>query len=103
MQVLSPLVAEGFASNRDALRGGVSVTLDFGTVAVDTKAFTITTPCVAGALVLMQPSSSADGDELEMDGLLCAAHVSATNTVQAYVTAVPGPISGPRTFTLYFV
>lgn len=103
MQSLTTLVAEGHDNSRDAFRGATVVTLDFGSVAVDAQAFTMTTPAPVGANVLMVASSATDGDELEMDGLLCAAHVSALNTIQAYITAVPGPISGTRTFLLYLV
>lgn len=76
------------------------VTLDFGTSAVYAKQFVITTvPVIAGIKVIMTPSG--ESDEYEMDGLICAAKATNTDEITAYVRAVPGPVSGNRTFNLF--
>lgn len=80
------------------------VTLDFGTIPVDGAVFTFAAPGAAvGAAVLMSAAldPSYDDDELEADGLLCAARCSATGTITAAITAVPGPITGTRKFAYH--
>lgn len=81
----------------------VSVTVNFNTQKTINTTFT-----VAGALttqnIVMTPSlvmpSGLSQDELEMDTFICAAYVSAANTVQAIIQAYPGPVVGNRTFNL---
>lgn len=105
MKALSDIVAEGHSSNASAFAGGgggitiSAVTLDFGAVPVSSAGFSFS---LAGATVgqraIMVPAGASD--ELEMDGFTCAARVSATDTVTAYIAAVPGPVTGQRTFNI---
>lgn len=107
-KALSDIVAEGHNSGRSAFlptgSGGsgatpVEVNLDFGTTPVTSRRFSFSTPAFVGQLVVMVPSG-ADGDEAEMDGLVCAARVTAIDTVEAFITAIPGPVAGQRRFNL---
>ena len=77
-----------------------SVTLDFGSNPQWSTQFTITSiPATVGQSVMMVASGN-NGDELEFDGFTCAARVTATDTIQAWVTAFPGPVAGTRSFLL---
>jgi len=78
----------------------VQVALDFGTDPVFSKRFSFTATSTVGQNVLMTASAETNGDELEMDGFLCAARVTATDTVEAFIQAVPGPVSGTYRFNL---
>jgi hypothetical protein len=91
--------------------GGGSITvktLDFGAFPVFAQTFFF---AHAGALtsqnVVMQGSAKMPGtlspDELEMDGLVCAAYVSAADVITAVLTASPGPVSGLRTFNYQLI
>lgn len=102
MKFLSNVVADGHSNNRGAFDGAVEVSVDFGSTPVMSAAFTISTPATVGARVLMVPTSRVDGDELELDGFACAAHVSAADTIKAFIHAVPGPVSGVKYFNLLF-
>jgi len=75
------------------------VALNFGANPQWATYFQITTPATPGQVVLMAASAS-NGDELEFDNFTCSARVTATNTVEAWVTAMPGPVAGSRNFTL---
>lgn len=97
MEILSALT--GFVGG-----GGSAVvdqvTLDFGAAPVFAKTFTFTVAgAVAGQKVVMSTESDAEG-ETEMDGFACAARCPATDTVAASIQAVPGPVTGSRTFNL---
>lgn len=75
----------------------VQVTLDFGTVPVRSKAFSISDGSVTtSSKIIMAPS--ADSDEYEMDGFACSAYCAVNGTITAFVQAVPGPVSGQRKF-----
>jgi hypothetical protein len=77
------------------------VTLDFGSLGVKSKRFSFAvTGATTGKLVTMVADPETLGDELEMDGFTCAAWVSATNTVEAFIQAIPGPVSGTRDFNV---
>ncbi len=72
------------------------VTVDFGTVPVYSKSFTVTDVAVTSTTKLcVVPSGTSD--ELEMDNFVCAAK-SATGSFTLYATAIPGPVTGQRTF-----
>jgi hypothetical protein len=107
-KALSDIQAEGHNSNRSAFlpSGGggggaapVEVTLDFGAFPVGSRQFSFTSTASVGQNVVMV-ASGADGDEAEMDGLVCAARVTATDTIEAFITAIPGPVAGQRRFNL---
>ena len=104
MKSYSDIFASGHNSDRsafvDTTGGGGSfttVSVDFGTTPVYSKAFTVT---VTGATTLNKivatEETSLTLDEVEMDALILAGHVSATDTVTIYATATPGPITGTR-------
>lgn len=97
------------SDSRDAFDAGanagggsspVEIVLDFGAYPVSSKSFSFTTTATLGNKVVMVPSADIDGDELEMDGFMCAARVTATDTVEAFITAFPGPVTGQRKFNL---
>lgn len=106
MKALSNIVAEGHSGDAGAFAGGgggatpVEVVVDFGNVPVWSKGFTITTTATAGQKVVMTASAETDGDELEMDGFMAAARVTGTDTVEAFIQAFPGPVTGTRRFNL---
>lgn len=82
--------------------------VDFGTEPLDGTKFTITTiSCTVGQKVIVSAAADmpagVDMDELEMDGLICAARVSATNTIEVQVMASPGPVTGQRNFNLMVI
>jgi len=106
-KALSDIVGEGVGGGASAFAGGggggltaVNVALDFGVTPVHAKRFTITTPVTTGRPVVMQASAS-EGDTLELDHFVCAARVSAADTIEAFVSAVSGPVAGVYTFTLF--
>lgn len=76
------------------------VALDFGPDPVGSKSFTITTPAVPGQNVIMTAAADVNGDDLEMDGFVCAARVTAANTVEAFIISVTGPVAGTYRFNL---
>jgi len=78
--------------------GTADVVLNFGAVAVRSRRFVFTTPVTVGKTLIMG-ASAANGDELEFDQFVCSARVTATDTVEAFVSAT-GPVSGQRTFTI---
>ena len=75
-----------------------SATLDFGTDPHWSAEFTITTLTATVGQNVVMVASGENGDELELDGFTCSARVTATNTIQAWVTACPGPVVGTRSF-----
>jgi hypothetical protein len=75
------------------------VSIDLGTVPRWSHRVSFTLTAEAGQRVLMTPSGD-DGDEAEMDGLTCAARVTATDTIEAFIVAHPGPVAGTRTFNI---
>ena len=106
-KALSDIVGEGVGDGASAWAGGggggltaVDVALDFGATPVISKRFTISTPVAVARPVIMQVSAS-EGDTLELDHFVCAARVSAANTIDAFVFAVSGPVTGIYTFTLF--
>lgn len=107
-KALSDIVGEGVGGGASAFAGGgggggltaVDVALDFGATPVPAKRFTVTTPVAVGRPVLMQVSAS-EGDTLELDHFVCAARVSAADTIDAFVSAVSGPVAGVYTFTIF--
>lgn len=78
------------------------VVLNFGATPTKAKRFVITTPATSGGKVFLQPSA-VNGDALELDHFACAARITATDTVEAFISAVPGPVTGEYTFTLFFL
>lgn len=46
--------------------------------------------------IIMVPAP--DSDEYEMDNFVCAAYCATNGTITAYITAIPGPVTGTRTF-----
>lgn len=89
--------------------GGGSVyvrEVDFGSPGAVEKFFTVTiTGATTGQRVIATPSldmpAGVDEDELEMDPLVCAARVSATNTVRLLVASpAGGRISGKRNINI---
>jgi hypothetical protein len=83
--------------------GGVQVyeiTLDFGDEPLDSHFFQINSITVATGKKVTVTASGADGDELEMDMLTGAAHVSSTDTIDLYVNSSPGPVAGLRNLIL---
>jgi hypothetical protein len=83
-----------------------SVTVDFGSVPVSSKAFSVTvTGASVGQKVIASASLDMPGtlsdDELEMDMLACAGRVTATNTVRVIVACVAGSqITGQRNINI---
>lgn len=102
MEALSDIQKSG--TSAFSAGGSVSATqviLDFGAEPVSSKRFSFTlTGATVGQKVLMTPAADTDDDELEMDNFACAARVSATNTIVAYIAAVPGPVIGQRRFNV---
>lgn len=100
------IVALGHNASRSAFEAGgggggvsiVEVMVDFGFTPKTSHEVSITTTCSLGQKVIMTPSP--DSDEYEMDNFACAARVTATNTIQAFITAIPGPVIGQRNFNL---
>lgn len=77
------------------------VTVDLGTTPVRSGRVTVTAlGAQIGQRVVIVADATALGDELEMDGLSCSGRVSATDTVEIFVAAVPGPVRGVRHFLL---
>ena len=79
-----------------------SATLDFGTDPRWSAEFAITTVTAGVGQKVLMVASGENGDELELDSFTCSARVTGTNTIQAWVTACPGPVVGTRSF-LFFV
>ena len=75
-----------------------SATVDFGDNPQWSAEFTITSISATVGQYVMMIASGNNGDELEFDGFTCAARVTATDTIQAWVTACPGPVVGTRSF-----
>lgn len=104
MKALSNIVAEGHNGDVGAFGAGatpVEVVVDFGSVPVWSKGATVSVIGAAvGMKVVMTASAETDGDELEMDGFMAAARVTATDTVEAFIQAFPGPVTGQRRFNL---
>lgn len=83
--------------------GGVQVyeiTVDFGSQPLDSYFLQINSITVATGKKVLVAASGADGDELEMDMLTGAGHVSATDTIDLYVHSFPGPVAGLRKLIL---
>lgn len=87
----------------------VRVALDFGSIAVTGKSFTISDSTVLTSdLVQMVASpSTADsalgGDELEMDGFSCAAYCASNGTITAYITTTTDSgVRGIRNFVYVY-
>jgi hypothetical protein len=104
---ISPAVASGSAIRVLHLLGRgpagpaaniVNETLDFGSNPQWSAMFTVTTVAATVGQDVIMVASGENGDELEMDGFTCSARVTATNTIQAWVTALPGPVAGTRIF-----
>jgi hypothetical protein len=93
---LAARVGAEFASRRVR-----QVTVQFGAVPVRSHRATI--PMVGalpGQTVVMVPAADLAGDELEMDTFVCAARVITPGQIDAFITAVPGPVVGSRRFNL---
>jgi hypothetical protein len=83
----------------------IEVELDLGSVPVYDKAITFTASgATVGQRVTMTHSGNTatgrDADENEMDALIARAYVSATNQITAFVSALPGPVTGKYKFNL---
>lgn len=79
------------------------VTLDFGVVPVGSKSFDITDAAATTASKIVMvasanPAAGRQADELEMDGLTCAAVCLVDGTIKAFVVATPGPVTGQYKF-----
>jgi hypothetical protein len=73
-----------------------TVSLDLGSVPVYSKQIDFTDANITAlSKVIMSPSGTSD--ELEMDNFCCAVKCG-SGTATAYITAVPGPVTGTRTF-----
>lgn len=75
------------------------VTLDFGSSPVFSASFTFAlTGAVNGTKMAMQ--AAGESDEYEMDGFICAAKGIGADQAQAFIHAIPGPVSGQRVFNV---
>lgn len=75
------------------------VTLDFGSSPVFSANFTFAlTGAVNGTKLAMQ--AAGESDEYEMDGFICAAKGIGADQAQAFIQALPGPVSGQRAFNI---
>ncbi len=73
-----------------------SIVLDFGSVPVYTKAITFTdVEILVTSKILMTPAGISD--EQEMDNFVCAVNPR-VGSATVYATAIPGPVTGTRTF-----
>ena len=77
----------------------IQVALDLGSTPVYSKHMTIPNPSVK-TTSRIELHAQPITDELEMDGLVCAAGCVVNGTIDVYITAVPGPIVGARMFNL---
>lgn len=75
------------------------VALDLGSTPVYSKHMTIPHPSAKTTSTITLVARPIT-DELEMDGLVCAAGCTTNGTIDLYLTAVPGPIIGARMFNL---
>lgn len=82
-----------------------SVVLDFGSAGLLGKTFTFAAPLATTASkVVVSVAGPADGrpqDELEMDGLDCAAVCLTNGTLTVSARANPGPVSGQ--YTIHYI
>jgi len=79
------------------------VQVDFGSAPVSSKFVSFThSGATTGQRVIMVasavPPSGLSADELEMDSFVCSARVSATNTIDVFIQAMPGAVMGLRNF-----
>lgn len=76
------------------------VTVDFGSTPAYSKTFSVTvTGAAVGDKIVATPSSALPSGvtgELELEPLIIAARVTATNTVELVVASPGGPVSGQR-------
>ena len=73
-----------------------TVVLDFGSIPVYAKSLSfVDVDILATSKVIM--TSAGTSDELEMDNFACAVKPS-TGSAIVYATALPGPVTGNRTF-----
>jgi hypothetical protein len=82
------------------------VTLDFGSTPIGSKKFTIANASVNTNSKIFftasaSPAAGRQSDELEMDGLTCAAVCSVDGSFDVYITANPGPVSGQFKFNYF--
>jgi hypothetical protein len=94
----------GFGSDNGLFcRSGEAVSLQFsmslGSVPVYSKHMTFE-HVLAKTTSIISLTAHPDADELEMDGLVCSAGCNTDGIIDLYITAVPGPIIGARTFNL---
>lgn len=75
----------------------VSVTLDFGSTPVYSKSFSFSDGTVTTSSKILM-AAAASSDEYEMDGFSCSAYCAVDGTITAFVHALPGPVTGGRTF-----
>jgi hypothetical protein len=76
--------------------GSKSVVLNFGTIPVYAKAILFEdVDILPTSKITMTPAGTSD--ELEMDNFACAVK-PATGSAIVYATALPGPVTGSRTF-----
>ena len=78
-------------------------TLDFGSVGMYSKSFTITDiEAVTTNKILIsassKPASGRSQDELEMDNFSCSAVCSVNGQIIINISAVPGPVTGQYVF-----
>lgn len=74
-----------------------TVTLDFGSIPQINKSFSWSDAGAATSnKIIMVPAP--DSDEYEMDNFTCCAYCTVNGTITAYITAIPGPVTGTRKF-----
>lgn len=83
----------------------LQVTLDFGAIPVASKSFKITLPVgsPSGRISMTasaKPVAGRSMDELEMDNFACATNCSIGGTLNAFISAIPGPVMGSYNFNI---
>jgi hypothetical protein len=74
------------------------ITLDFGTLPVWGKAFTVSDGSVTTSnKIMVHPNPNSD--EYEMDSFACSAYCSVNGTVNIMIQTTPGPVQGSYNFT----
>lgn len=76
-----------------------TVTIDFGTAPVYSKAMSVAYSNISPGQKVMLTAAAAD-DEMEMDMIVASAYVPSGNTLQIYAHAHPGPVTGTRTLNV---
>ena len=84
--------------------GSTIVALNFGTIPVYSKIFSVTNGAVTTTSKILVSSSASTansalgGDELEADSFTLSAYCAVNGTIIIYAIANPGPVKGIRNF-----